>query len=81
MKMKIILEAIRKKKVVRKGKIQWKKFTTREGYKVINGKEVRILPQEKRRRLLAARRTAVKRRTHQASINRARKKSMKKRYW
>jgi|GEM_PF-6476500 hypothetical protein len=81
MKMEVILETVKKKRVVRARKVQWKKYSTREGYKVINGKEVRILPKEKRRRKLAARKAKVKRRTKQASINRARKRSVKKRFW
>lgn len=72
-------EAVRRKKIVRKGKTQWRKYSTREGYKVVNGKEVRITHNEKRRRKLAQRKAAIKRRTKSAQANRKRKRSMKKR--
>lgn len=79
MKMSNILEAVRKKKVIRGNKVQWRRYSTREGYKVVNGKEVRISPKEKRRRKLSAKRAAIKRRTSKASANKSRKRSMRKR--
>lgn len=79
MKMKNVVEAVRRKRVVRNKKVQWKKYSTREGYKVVGGKEKRITHKEKRRRKLAQRKAKVKRRTKRASSNRKRMRSMKKR--
>ena len=79
MKISNILERVRRKRVVRKGKVKWRKYSTREGYKVVDGKEVRISPRERRRRKLSQRKAAVKRRSKRARANRVRKRSMKKR--
>lgn len=79
MKMSNIVERVRRKRVVRKGKVKWRKYSTREGYKVVDGKEVRISPRERRRRKLSQRRASVKRRSKRARANRVRKRSMRKR--
>ena len=71
-------EAIRRKRVVRKGKVIRKKISDKEGYRIDkSGKEVRMSPAEKRKRKKAARRAAIKRRAKKSQISRQRKKSDK----
>ena len=74
-----ITEAVKFKKVVRQGKVIKKKTTDREGYKIDpqTGKEIRMSPDEIRRRKKAAKKAKLKRKGKKAQITRARKKSEK----
>jgi len=74
-----IIEAIKKKWVVRKGKKIRKKFTDKAGYKMVGGKEVRMKPAEVRKRKRSAIKGSKKKKSQKASIARSRKISMKKR--
>ena len=73
-----LTESLKRKVVVRKGKRIRKKVSTKPGYKVINGKEVRMKPGEIRRRKKAQRKGARLRKGKKASANRKRKQSMRK---
>lgn len=75
-----IQEAIKYKKVVRKGKvINRKKTTDKPGYKIDpkTGKEVRMTPQEIRNRKKAAKKAAKKRKGKKSQTTRNKKKSDK----
>jgi hypothetical protein len=71
------LDEIAKKRVVRGGKII-RKIPPKKGYKVVNGRYVKMSASEKRVRSKAAKRGARKSRSKKASTVRKRKKSMKK---
>jgi hypothetical protein len=75
-------EAKKRKKVVRGGKRQVRITTDRPGYKIVwrNGKpvEVRMSPQEIKKRQKASKRGARKRKGKAKSIARKRKISLKK---
>lgn len=71
------LDEIAKKRVVRGGKII-RKIPPKKGYKVVNGRYVKMSASEKRVRSKAAKRGARKSRSKKASTTRKRKKSMKK---
>jgi hypothetical protein len=71
------LDEIAKKRVVRGGKII-RKIPPKKGYKVVNGRYVKMSASEKRVRSKAAKRGARKSRSKKASTIRKRKKSMKK---
>ena len=64
--------------VIRKGK-KVKKLVPRTGYKVINGKYVKMSSQEKIKRARSAIKASKKRAVQMNKINKKRKKSMKKR--
>lgn len=70
-------EAIKRKKVVRKGKVIKKKVSTKQGYRIDpkTGREVRMSPEEIRKRKKAAKKTAIKRKGKKSQIGRERKKS------
>ena len=76
-------ESVRRKRVVRGGRRVVKYKTNKKGYKVVytNGRprEVRIKPQEKRKRKKGQRRAVRKKRAKRAQINRRRKRSLRKR--
>ena len=75
-----ITEALKRKKVVRGGKVVKKKVSDKEGYKTDkSGKEVKMSAKEKLARKKGAKRAAIKRRGKGASIARSKKKSLKKR--
>lgn len=69
-------ESIRIKKVVRDGKIIIKKYTNRPGYKVVDGREVKISSQEAKNRRLAAKKSHRKRRSTNKNAVKRRHKSM-----
>jgi len=71
------LDEIVKKKVVRNGKIV-RKIPPKQGYKVVNGRYVKMSASEQRVRSKAAKRGARKSRSKKASTARKRAKSMKK---
>lgn len=71
------LDEIAKKRVVRGGKII-RKIPPKKGYKVVNGRYVKMSASEMRVRSKAAKRGARKSRSKKASTVRKRKKSMKK---
>jgi hypothetical protein len=72
------IDEVAKINVIRGGK-RVKKLPPKKGYKVINGKYVRMSASEKRVRSKAAKRSARKLKSKKSSISRKRKKSMKKR--
>jgi hypothetical protein len=75
----LILEGITRKKVIRKGKRIVKKISTKGGYKVINGKEVRIDNKERIMMKLRNKKSARKSKGKRAQSNRKRSISMNKR--
>ncbi|MAL45953.1 hypothetical protein, partial [Hyphomonas sp.] len=72
-------EAIKRKVVVRGGKKIRKKVTTKSGYRMAGGKQVRMSASEKRKRAKGAKKAARKRRGRMAGILRKRKRSLRKR--
>lgn len=76
-------ESVRRRRVVRNGKRVVKYKTNKPGYRVkyVNGRprEVRMKPQETRKRKKGQRRAVRKKRSKRATINRKRKRSMRKR--
>ena len=72
-------EAIKRKIVVRGGKKIRKKVTTKSGYRMAGGKQVRMSASEKRKRAKGAKKASRKRRGKMAGILRKRKKSIRKR--
>lgn len=76
-------ESVRRKRVVRGGRRVVKYKTNKKGYKVVyvNGRprEVRIKPQERRKRKKGQRRAVRKKRAKKSQIARRRKRSMRKR--
>ena len=74
-----ITEALKRKKVVRGGKVVKKKVTDKAGYKIKDNKEVKMSAKEKLARKKGAKRAVIKRRGKGASIARSKKKSLKKR--
>lgn len=87
MKVEEIYEALKRKKVVRKGKVLIKYVTDRDGYKVNfnpktgQAKEERMSPQEVRRRMIASLRSRSKRKSKAGQSARKRAMSMRKRSW
>ena len=83
MKLKNIIEMVERKRVVRKNKWIIKFTTNRPGYKVKNVKgrrtEVRMKPEEVRKRERAAKKAARKRAGKMSSISAKRKRSLAKR--
>ena len=73
------LEALKKKIVFRGGKKLVLKKTDKKGFKVVDGKEVKMSAQEKKNRKLAAKKAAKKRKAGSAKAVKKRMKSMKKR--
>jgi len=72
-------EKIVKKKVVRDGKRIIKKTTDKDGYKMVDGKEVRMTPEEIRNRKKAGIKGAKKAKSKKSQTSAKRKRSMKKR--
>ena len=72
-------EALKKKTIVRSGKKMKVKRSTKAGYTVRDGKEVRMSPAERRRRKKAQKKAAKKRKAKKSTMMRKRKISMKKR--
>lgn len=64
--------------VVRKGKKKRRK-KPREGYRIVDGKYVRMSMKERKKRKVSQKRAAKKRRTKKSQILRKRKTSMRKR--
>jgi hypothetical protein len=83
MKLSVIVEMLEKERVVRNGKWKIKYTTNKEGYKIVNDDghrtEVKMSYAEIRRRRLAGKRAARKRKGKMAKINAKRKRSMAKR--
>jgi len=83
MKLNIILEMIKRERVVRDGKWKIKYSSDKDGYKIVNKNgtrtEKKISPEEMRKRKKAAKRAAKKRKASMAKINAKRKRSMAKR--
>ena len=73
------LEALKKKIVFRGGKRIVLKKTDKKGFKVVDGKEVKMSPKEIKNRKLAAKKSAKKRKATSAKAVKKRMKSMKKR--
>ena len=71
-------ESIKKVKVVRNGKKITVKKSTKDGYKIKDGKEVKMSSSEKKNRKKAQKKASKKRKTKSASSARKRAKSMKK---
>lgn len=74
-----IFERVVRTKVVRDGKRKIKMVTDKAGYKVVDGKEVRMDAVEKRNRKKAAKVSSKKRKSKMTSINLKRDRSMQKR--
>jgi hypothetical protein len=72
------LDEARTERVVRGGK-KVRKLKRKPGYKVKNGRYVKISSSEKRKRSRGAKKGARKRKSQKSSIERKRKRSMKKR--
>jgi len=73
------LEALKKKIVFRGGKKLVLKKTDKKGFKVVDGKEVKMSPKEIKNRKLASKKSAKKRKATSAQAVKKRMKSMKKR--
>ena len=73
------LEALKKKIVFRGGKRMVLKKTDKKGYKVVDGKEVKMSAKEKMNRKKAAKKAAMKRKSGSAKAAKKRAISMKKR--
>ena len=73
------LEALKKKIVFRGGKKLVLKKTDKKGFKVVDGKEVKMSPREIKNRKLAAKKAARKRKAGSAKAVKLRAKAMKKR--
>ena len=73
------LESLKKKIVFRGGKKLVLKKTDKKGFKVVDGKEVKMSPKEIKNRKLAAKKSAKKRKATSAKAVKKRMKSMKKR--
>jgi len=71
------LEALKKKIVFRGGKKLVLKKTDKKGFKVVDGKEVKMSPKEIKNRKLAAKKSAKKRKATSAQAVKKRMKSMK----
>lgn len=75
---KWVTEAIERKKVVRKGKVIKKKVSTKPGYRIDkDGREVRMTPEEIRKRERGAKKAAKKKKGKRSQTARAMKKSQK----
>jgi len=87
MDLKHLCETLKRKKVIRRGRIKIKYVTDRDGYKVKydpktgQAKEIRMSPQEIRKRMIASRRSKLKRKSRRSTSNRRRAMSMRKRSW
>jgi len=73
------LEALKRKIVFRAGKKIILKKTDKKGYKVVDGKEVKMSAKEKMNRKKAAKKGAMKRKSGSAAAAKKRARSMKKR--
>lgn len=73
-----VLDEGRYKYIVR-GRKKVKRLKPRKGYKVVDGKYVKMKSSEKMKRKIAQRKAAKKRKSKKSQINRKRKLSMKKR--
>ena len=71
-------EAIKKKKVVRDGKKVTIKVTDKDGYKIVDGKEVKMSADELRKRSKGAKKGAKKAKSKSSQTDRKRKQSIKK---
>jgi hypothetical protein len=72
------INEVQRERVVRGGK-KVRKLKRKPGYKVKNGRYVKISSSEKRKRSRGAKKGARKRKSQKSSIERKRKRSMKKR--
>lgn len=85
MELKNICESLKRKKVIRKGKMKIKYVTDRDGYKVKydpksgQAKEVRMSPAEIRKRMIASRKSRAKRKSKSGQSLRRRAMSMRRR--
>jgi hypothetical protein len=74
----IVTETIKKKYIVRHGKKVLKYYTDKPGYKVINGKEVKVTAKEKTERKKTLKKALIKRRKTLKTGKSARSRSAKK---
>jgi hypothetical protein len=74
-----LIEALKKSIVYRDGKKKILKKSDKEGYKTVDGKEVKMSSKERKNRSISSKKAAKKKKGQQGSINRAREKSIKKR--
>ena len=79
--MEEIGEAIKKAFVVRGGKKVKKMISTKAGYKMKGGKEVKMSASERLKRKKGAKKGAIKAKGKKAGAARKRAKSIKKRTW
>ena len=73
-----LTEAVKKKVVYRNGKRLKKKVSTKDGYKMVGGKEVRMKQKEKKNRKISQRKGAKKRKASKSKANRKRKFTLRK---
>lgn len=74
-----LVEKMVRKKVVRDGTKKVLKKSDRDGYKIVDGKEVKISTQERLKMSKAQKKGAIKRKAQKSISNIKRQKSMKKR--
>jgi len=85
MELKELCEALKRRKVIRKGKMKIKYQTDRDGYKVKydpktgQAKEVRMSPAEIRKRMISSRKSRAKRKAKSGQTSRRRAISMRRR--
>ncbi len=75
----VVSEIAKNVKVVRGGKVIVKKKSTKKGYKIVDGQEVKMDPTELKARKKGAKKAAKKRKAKQSQTNRKRAISAKKR--
>ncbi len=74
----LILEKVIKKKVVRDGVRKIVKTSDKDGYKIVDGKEVRMSPAEIKKKSKSAKKGAKKAKSKRSITNAKRKKSIAK---
>ena len=74
-----LIEALKKSIVYRDGKKKLLKKTDKEGYKTVDGKEVKMSSKERKNRSISSKKAAKKKKGQQSKISKLRAKTMKKR--
>lgn len=77
----LVIEKIIRKYAIRGGKKVKIKTTDKSGYKVVDGKEVRMSPKEIRSRKISGKKAARKLKSKSKSIAKKRQRSTKKHTW
>lgn len=79
--IELISEKVVRKKVVRDGTKKILKKSDRDGFKIVDGKEVKMASQERLKKSKAQKKAAIKRKATKSTASIKRKKSNKKRTW